>query len=696
MAPPRDPAGLLQRAPEIALLADADPAIFRAVERGDPHKVYRLLWWRRRLRRLPEHHALIDGLLAHRRLFLRAATRNPVLYTVNGVGAAVYGQSDPDPDGTYVKSHFVVFAFVPLFPLAQYLVADAGNGGWYFLGKVPMSWPLRVWNRLVVAAAAGGLAFGALQTFHATRHHDVHVVNGLKGSVTVAVGGVSIEVPGGQRRTLTARTGRQPVRVTDARGREIETGEILVDAGSHVLAWNVLGAAPLAHTTIPYGTPGGTIPDPRFFCGDNVVRVGRVDFVFKEPPAQIQLPDGARGAVRQHLGIAPGGLSACAGALARRADAPRATRLARALIAYEAQDPETVSSALALWWTAGKREEALAAAREAVAAHDDSVEHHRMYQSLAEDAGQLENLRTTYEARYRASPESADAAYLYARLLPETESLALGLTLLGKHPAHVPSYRLVAFDQVRTLKFDDAAATLQRLRQLDSQEWTHFIEEHVLALAGAGRKDEARALTEQAFAAADGHTRLRLIAVRAWMDGGRAPGTTRLMARFGAKLPEDILRLRVRFWDTDAKANLSTLPDRSFWQTVHDAQFKPAEALARAAQFSVDELDNLDRELLVLLYAEGQRLRHAAVERLGAALARGRFPREAVDAYLEGGTWAHSMRSAPLGVKGALHLARARRPELSAAERERLRALALRCDPAGGYVHRALRHWPAS
>src|SRR5262249_32083329 len=160
-----------------------------------------------------------------------------------------YGSSDRDADGAYIKTHFLVFAFLPVFPLAQYLVKDGETKGWYFLGKVPMSTPIRIWNRLVVFGIFAGLAFGAFQAVHSARYHDVHVVNGLPWPVHAAVGDRQLDVPANQRRSASVRTGRQPVRITSTGGQAIESGDVQVEAGTDVLVWNVLGAAPVFERT---------------------------------------------------------------------------------------------------------------------------------------------------------------------------------------------------------------------------------------------------------------------------------------------------------------------------------------------------------------------------------------------------------------------------------------------------------------
>jgi tetratricopeptide (TPR) repeat protein len=70
----------------------------------------------------------------------------PSLSTVNGIGMMLYGKRDFDEDTrTYVKTQWFTLAFIPIFPAGAYRVADAPNGGWFFLGRVPVSGVARMW-----------------------------------------------------------------------------------------------------------------------------------------------------------------------------------------------------------------------------------------------------------------------------------------------------------------------------------------------------------------------------------------------------------------------------------------------------------------------------------------------------------------------------------------------------------------------
>jgi hypothetical protein len=92
----RDPAGLLERVPELARLADAHVTLRRAIEHGRPHAAYRALFWIRVLGRAGQDAELVRQLLATRRLFIQPLKGAPAMLTYNGVGARVYGEAEPD------------------------------------------------------------------------------------------------------------------------------------------------------------------------------------------------------------------------------------------------------------------------------------------------------------------------------------------------------------------------------------------------------------------------------------------------------------------------------------------------------------------------------------------------------------------------------------------------------------------------
>ncbi|MEM1083303.1 MAG: hypothetical protein AAGI48_04215 [Verrucomicrobiota bacterium] len=84
---------------------------------------------------------------------MKPVSSAPSLFTINGCGLGMYGSRDVDQEtGTYIKTRCVTLIFIPLIPLDCYRVADAPDGGWFFLGKEKMAGFPRIWRRLVVFA----------------------------------------------------------------------------------------------------------------------------------------------------------------------------------------------------------------------------------------------------------------------------------------------------------------------------------------------------------------------------------------------------------------------------------------------------------------------------------------------------------------------------------------------------------------
>jgi hypothetical protein len=92
---------------------------------------------------------------------MKPVTRAPSLYTLNGIGTTVVGNRDYDEEtSTYVKTHTFAVFFIPLVALGAYRVADAPEGGWYFIGRVPLSSFARGWNYLMGVLALVGMCVG--------------------------------------------------------------------------------------------------------------------------------------------------------------------------------------------------------------------------------------------------------------------------------------------------------------------------------------------------------------------------------------------------------------------------------------------------------------------------------------------------------------------------------------------------------
>lgn len=97
----------------------------------------------------------------------------PTMQTFHGVGTTVYGRRDFDEETqSYVKTLWIVFVFLPVLALRAYRVIDAGGGGWYFLGRVPLSPAAKLWNWFIVLAVPAGIGIG----IHLHHYHSAAAV----------------------------------------------------------------------------------------------------------------------------------------------------------------------------------------------------------------------------------------------------------------------------------------------------------------------------------------------------------------------------------------------------------------------------------------------------------------------------------------------------------------------------------------
>jgi len=98
---------------------------------------------------------------------LQPISSAPSLFTMNGIGLGVYGRRDYDDEtGTYVTTHCNCVIFVPVLALGAYRVADAPSGGYYFVGKSPISMFAKGWNMLLAAAVLVGLGSLGFQSWY--------------------------------------------------------------------------------------------------------------------------------------------------------------------------------------------------------------------------------------------------------------------------------------------------------------------------------------------------------------------------------------------------------------------------------------------------------------------------------------------------------------------------------------------------
>lgn len=350
----------------------------------------------------------------------------PSLYTLNGIGTMLYGHYKPDGQGNYIATQWFTFVFLPIWPLSAWVVRKAENGGWYFLAHAPLP-PVARGARVFASVVAAGLVLVAAGFAVLDRTHtSLLLYNGHDVPLQAVIGEQVVEVPphGTHEAGRFRATGALGVsaRLTDGTVIEEQTIELGETAGSTVV-WNMNQRGLLELGTVRYSQGSDSEPPEAEFLGaKSVFVIDDVDYLFEDPPAEIELPKYAKHTDRLVLGDA--------GAEAALRDQVRflhaqglreqAAIIVRAELDAHPNDraalelsPQVLSSAQELHdHSAQLRERA-----------PDEVEVHRYYQNVRPD--QREALLAEYATLLEAHRDSPMHWYLHGRLLPDGDPRAM-------------------------------------------------------------------------------------------------------------------------------------------------------------------------------------------------------------------------------------------------------------------------------
>jgi tetratricopeptide (TPR) repeat protein len=697
-----DPTGILSRVPELEPLAE-DPKVRKAIERGDLHRLYRVLWWANLLGRLRAHRETLKVLLARRRLFLLPIRSAPTLTTYNGCGATAYGHADPDPeDQTYILTHYFVLALVPLFPVRAYLVRDGERSGfrrsWSFIGKVPFGPITYLWNRFLALAVVAGVLAGVGSVWFSSRFHPVHLINGSGIPVRVTIGQDRVDLPPDAQKTVKPRVGKQHVRVTSADGSTIlEEADLALESGRNVVVFNVLGAAPVVYEHIFYGRPINDPHErrPELGCARSVLRYEKVDYAFREPPRSISLSEHSPGETRSHLTVVPGGLKVCIGYLSSRNRRPEAAALSRRIAEVtQCSDGLAASAAASLTEETDGLEKALAFLTAARAAHPEQIDVHRIYQFYASAAGHRAEVLAEYGRLHQANPQDPDLAYLLARMQRPAEATPLLEELVKSHPAHVWARRALVFNQLRLRHFEAALASWKTLRQLSHEPWERQVEPWAGAMVATGKGRAALTELQEKFELPNADRPL-LAGVYARVAGVIGSDPEVLFHKLDGESSESAAWQRALGGLPVDHQGLEQFSEglREGIPVIEAARIDAGGALALAVR-AKDPARALEETTWALLYAEAfrqgdARAMHAleGTTRMSSQIAR------ALRTFVESGTIEPALEDAAIEVTAAAEFVRSRKAGLPAPERARLLASAKEDDQLHGLVTAAIHGW---
>lgn len=683
----QDPAQLLQRIPELEPLA-VEPRIRRAIEGGDPFKVYRALFWAKWLGRLPQHRDALKSLLRQRRLFAKPLRGTPYLGTLNSVGFSFVGSAER-ADGAHIATHaFVLLLGVPLFPLGAYLVSQEGTQ-YRIYARVPSGTLGWAYTRGIGAALVVALLFGIGRAAWDTGHQDLIVLNAFAQPLTVQVEGKPVTVPAKGRTTINLPEGEAALSARFANGFVVDELKQKIDPDTGIAVWNVAGAAPLMHEVVVYskdakiGPPGA----PEIYCGKRYVEPDDADYEFETPPAQLSASEREKSLERTHLDIAEipgmGQDEACINYLAGE---HRLDEAAAALRARVAIDGFANADATGFAAFASKQESSAAVVafvEQARKAQPDIIDVQRLYQSTLQEAGQSARVRDEFERAAREQPDSAAAQYLAAVLL-DGEPGIVRLGELSNRFEESYILRTLVWRQWALGRHEAVASDWDRLLAQSPEDASRVLDAKVGAELALRRPERARDAIERTFAAPEAAHSPEMASNYALLAAQAHGDREAMFAKVEAgSVPEplmDYFRIRAGLESKHGGAS----PMAVFAKAVRlDAR----SALAAARKLDNMEIAALPTDDWTLIYAEAARTNDTqllARLRLNAQFETAELDR--LRAYARGEAATLDGLDIDPFARAAASLVRSRNAALPAAERHELRRLAV----AGDLLHTAI------
>lgn len=371
----------------------------------------------------PDRKRIQEVVLRELRYWVRPA-KAPTMYTINGIGTAFYGKYQKGADDLFIGTLWLVFVFIPIFPISAYLSMKGGDG-YYFFGKTPLPPASRVMRGAVFSAVAALALLLVAAGFWGSRHTDVYAYNGFQVPVDVTVGDEQRTLGPQSHTTFSNLPAEDGVRfAATIDGAPLEQIEAdLSGTAMDAVIYNVGGRGLLELGTVRYGE--GEPPDSELLSPGAVLIVDEADYMFVEPPDEKQVREDGyidNSVLLPVLEDEELTLSAILMVLMEEGQLDHALTMAAA----EARVSDAVDEMIP--WLAHA-----AAARDADTAKAwiqplletrDSVDLHRSWQELHDEGDPA--LVASYRERLAADPSPANH-YLLARILDGREDEAHAL-----------------------------------------------------------------------------------------------------------------------------------------------------------------------------------------------------------------------------------------------------------------------------
>lgn len=554
---------------------------------------------------------------------------------------------------------------------------------------------------ILVAVVLVLLVAGAIVLAMTRGQVKVHVLNGLDVPVRASLGGRTVVVPAHGREVVRVGAGMHVARASTDAG-EIDSVQLYADPPADVVAYNVLGAAPLVLAAITYTARHSPNVQPNItvLSGKRAVVLPDVDYVFKEPPKTISTKSSVN--VHKKALFAPeGGWTSAVGYALAQGDAKEAAEMMRTLVGVEASSEAKALSyayeAAEAAWGPGAGAALVAPLLRHPELGDDAA------RGVLFDACRHQGCARGVDLLSRAAPsDSVSRKLLVLRTLPEQEARATLAALAAAHPEDPMVIRARAWQAYVDLDFKACAELYGQGKE--GKDAPFDVEERALCRYAAG--DEQGALDDAEAVATSGGDAAWAGALtwgritRAWNGGRRNAGNPMnfLRKRRGggealasAELVDEVMLASIE--ETARAPSDETDPGRNIVRLALAALNGPTAAVASFAGAGAT-LKRMPEPLVLAIGAEAARLGQLQAARDVIASAR-RFPlqpEEVFDYVLSGKIPAQLYRLDP-EQRAALDLVRARRLESLGQDSHPVYAEARRRDVLKGWVARLMEAW---
>lgn len=696
-----DPANLFQRVPELRALSE-DPKISRAIESGDPFKVYRSLVLARIFRRLPQHMPILRELTRERRLFAKPLKGTPSLATYNSVGFSFVGESERDSDGSHIALHaFVILFAIPLIPMGSYLVKSTGSRQWQIYARAPLGILGWLYTRGLALALVLLVLTGAAHSYHESNHQDLTILNGFEVPLTVKFDEKLVSVPAQGRQTVTLPVGQLHGVASAGKAGVIDTLDVKLESSDRYSIWNVAGAAPLVQNTVVYykvrpSTPGNS-GSQTVYCGKSFTEFSNIKYAFTEPPQTMSMGKyDSTTSVNQITVVSQPNVSGVNSCIGYTLEHSQEKDMAKALEAVAAlKDWEEGAADVAIFAARSvSTKEAIRVARRALDARPDAVRLERGLQDLRDDAGEHDAMLNEYAARKTQHPDSGREQYLYASLLSGKDGLAKMAELAQQFPDDPNILRSLVWR--KAAHGDDAGALrdLSRLHQLSPKDAAYLLEVEVRSLLTQGRGKEALTLLEASLsnskARGYGEHAIEYFRVSKQVGGYAEKFLTKIPSEQGNDKTLDVYRTRAGL-PLNAPVN-AQLPAVKLSMALRDS---PAQALTSLQEIDTAELwQLLGNDQIALLYSEAARVNDKFVQdKLKKFLSIRKNDIPVFDQYVRGENVSLENIDLDSDLLAAAYLVRSRNAQLPQQERNYLKQLAGKTDALQGIITTASKQW---